>query len=125
MVRFSEVAMVYFIIAAVMWGSGLIAWEDTGFAGYIVDNPEDGASFGPDAVDDLNSTGGGVEATVSQAVAPIGVIWNLLTNIISFIAWPITVLAAAGAPPSAVVLLGGAPTTAFFMGLANVIIRSN
>lgn len=124
MVRFSQVAIAYFVIASVMWGSGLITWQESGFAGYIVDDPQDDPSFGPDAFGDLESTGGGIESVVGQATAPIGTIWNLVSNITAFMAWPITVLTAVGAPASVVVLMGGTLTSAFFLGLANVIIRS-
>lgn len=123
MARFEEVGLSYFVIGVMFYGSGLIDWSDAGLATYFFSSPGS-AAVDAGAIAGLNSTGGAIESAATAVVGPILAIWNLLTSIIGFIAWPAGVLNGAGAPWEVTVLLGGSLVVAFFFGIINVVVRA-
>jgi len=57
-------------------------------------------------------------------VGPVLAVWNVITELIAVLFWPVVTLRSTGAPPSVVVLLGGTPTVAFFMGVVRTVRES-
>jgi hypothetical protein len=124
--RFGNIVMVYFVMGAVMFGAGLIGWSDAGFATVLLDNPENQSiSANEETGDSLNSLDGPVgEAAGSSGEGGLLSVLNLVTSIADFLFWPISLFLTLNAPPSVVLLFGGAPTTAFYMGLL-LLVRSS
>lgn len=114
MVRFSSILIAYFVVGAVMWGGGVISWDNAGIGSYIIDDPtaeEDQLSN--DAVNDLKNLGGPIGNIVGTLGGGLVAVWSIMSKFIGFLFWPITVLLATGAPPRVVVLGGGTLSIAF------------
>lgn len=121
--RFSNVIMAYFIIGAVMWGGGVIAWSDAGVGSLFIEDP-DGDTVGTNSstADALESISG----PIKQAASTVGgagllAVLGLFVKLFSFLFWPITTLIGVGAPISVTVLFGGSLTTAFYVSLIRVV----
>jgi hypothetical protein len=120
--RFGHVVMAYFVIGAVMWGGGAIAWTDAGVAELFVDNPaDDEASLNSETSSTLESIAGPIQ----QAASTVGgagllAILGLLTNLFSFLFWPLAVLLGR-APLEIALLFGGSLTTAFYVSVIRVV----
>lgn len=118
-----NIVMTYFILGVVMWGSGLVRFEDTGVVGFFF---EDGTAGGPgvQAFDQLQQTLGSVGAIFGLADLFAGTIVamvSFVTELITFMFWPFVVLQSSGVPTEVSLLLGGPPTVAFFFGLFHVL----
>ncbi|MGZ0745722.1 hypothetical protein [Haloparvum sp. AD34] len=113
--------MAYFVIAATMWGGGVISWSDSGLGKIIIENPETG-EVNEETASELEGLGGPIQqvATTVGGGAVLAV-WNVLVKFVSYLFWPITVLEAVGAPASAVVLFGGSMSLGFILGLVKLI----
>lgn len=124
--RFGNVVMVYFVMGAVMFGGGLIAWDDAGFTTLIIDNPDEGSvSANEETGNTLNSLGGPIgEAAGSSGGGGLLAALSIVTSIADFLFWPVAVFLTLNAPPTVTILFGGAPTTAFYMGLL-LLVRSS
>ncbi|QLD84607.1 hypothetical protein HWV23_02690 [Natronomonas halophila] len=121
--RFSNVIMAYFVIGAVMWGGGAIAWTDAGVAELFVDNPDgDEASANSETAQALEEISG----PIKQAASTIGgagllAVLGLLTSLFGYLFWPLTTLIGLGAPLEISLLFGGSLTCAFYVSLIRVI----
>ena len=125
MVRFGEVVLTYFVIGAVLWGAGLVDGGQLGVADIFFDISETGAvtaSEQPQGL--LDAMSNSIIDVAGGLVGPILAVWNVITELISVLAWPVVALQSNGAPPSVVVLLGGTPTVAFFMGVVRTVRES-
>ena len=121
--RLSSIIMTYLVIGAVMWGGGVIAFDDAGVATYLIDEPD--GELNENVTDRIESTGGPIQ----QAAATVGgggllAVWNLLTALFGFFFWPITTLMTLNAPPAATVLLGGTLSLGFLLGIIRIIATS-
>jgi len=120
MVTWTNVVMAYFVIGAVMWGGGVLAWQQTGVAQAVIENPETG-----DVNEELSQTaqrqGNIVDQISALAAGPIQLVFNLAGALLAYLFWPITALLVTGAPMRITVLLGGAPTLAFYLGLIRLV----
>lgn len=119
--RLSSILMTYMIVGAVMWGGGVIAYNDTGVATYLIDNPQTN-QLNENVTEDIENSGG----PIKQAANSIGgggllAVWNLLSALLGFFFWPITVLMALNAPPQATVLIGGSLSLGFLLGIIRII----
>jgi len=118
----TQVALAYFVMAAVMFGAGLIVWEDTGFATLIIDNgPDEQLSANEETAEDLNDLGGPIEESAGSYGGGIIAVLNLVTGLFDVIFWPIATLLTLNAPPRVVVLFGGTPTAAFYLSVITLI----
>lgn len=121
--RFGHVLLAYFVMGAVMWGGGALAWGDVPLGGFVIDDPSAGnISINENTSQGLEQVGGPIQ----QAARTVGgtgllAVWNLLAAVIGMMFWPITALIVANAPPRVIVLFGGAPTIAFYGALFRVI----
>ena len=128
MVRFSQIALAYFVIGAVMWGGGVVAWQDSGIGTLFVDDPSANGQtqVNSDTADDLEGAGGPIQEAASSAGIGGGLlaVWNMLIQFIAFLFWPITTFDGANAPATITVIFGGTPTVAFFLGALRVLRES-
>ncbi|MFW5949422.1 MAG: hypothetical protein ACOCSD_07490 [Halolamina sp.] len=125
MVRFGEVVVTYFVIGAVMWGAGLVEGGQLGVADIFFDFAQDGAvqpSSEPQGL--LDAMGNSILDVASGLVGPVLAVWGVITELIAVLFWPVVTLRSANAPDSVVVLLGGTPTVAFFMGIVRTVRES-
>ena len=118
-----NIVMTYFILGVVMWGSGLVGFENTGIVGFFF---EDGTAGGPgvQAFEDLQHTLGSVGAIFGLAdlfSSTIVAMVTFVTELITFMFWPFLVLQSNGVPTQVSLLIGGPPTVAFFFGLFHVL----
>ena len=111
--RFSSVLITYFIISAVMWGGGVISWQESGVGGAFIEDPTADSQAG--AVDQntttlLNRLGGPITQVAGQTSGG-GLIatWQVLVSLIGFVFWPTALMISVNAPPSAVVLATALP----------------
>jgi len=119
--RFSNIALAFFLMGAVMWGGGAISWDDAGVGGLIIDDPATG-SVNEETTENLENAGGPIQNALSSVGAGgLIAVWNLVVRFIGFFFWPITVLSSNGVPPRIWVPLGGAPTMAFYGGFLRLI----
>jgi hypothetical protein len=126
MARLTSVVISYFVLGAVRWGAGIL---DTGTSLGVVDIffnvGADGtvaAAEQPETL--LGQVGSTVGDVAGGLIGPILAVWTALREIIGVLFWPVTVLVAINAPAEIVVLFGGTPTVAFFMGVIRTIRES-
>jgi hypothetical protein len=123
MARFGSIIMVYFVIGAVMWGGGAIAWEDSGVGSLVIQDPQTG-EVNNELSSDLENTGGPLRQAAQGFGGAVLGIWNIVIKFVGYLFWPVTVLQSVNAPPRLVVLLGGTPTLAFLGSVLRLITRS-
>jgi hypothetical protein len=118
--RFGSIVMTYFVIGAVLWGGGVIAWTDAGVGTALVDDPET-AEVNEETGRQLEDVGGPINE-LADTVTGGGLlaVWSFVRNLISFLFWPIVTLHSVGAPAEATVLLGGGLTTAFYTSIIRI-----
>lgn len=122
--RFSEVIMVYFVIGVVMFGGGALDFGQAGVASNIVQMEDGSWSVNPQLFAELAGADNSVSQVITVAVGGISLVFNLIKMMFGFLNWPILALQGAGAPPLAVLLLGGGFTAAFYLSVGQVIMRS-
>lgn len=121
MVRFSNIALAYFLIGAVMWGGGAIAWSDAGIGQLIIDEPAPGG-VNERTSQELEQSGGPIQNALGDVGAGgLIAVWNLVAKFIGFMFWPMTTLQSHGVPARVWVPLGGMPTMAFYGGFIRLI----
>jgi hypothetical protein len=125
MVRFSQIIVAYFVMGAVMWAGGAIAWDEAGVGTLFVDDPDASGQVDvdDDTADDLEGAGGPIQEAASAAGVGGGLlaVWNLIVKVISSLFWPIITLDGLGAPASVTVIIGGTPTVAFWGAVLRVL----
>lgn len=125
--RFGPIVMTYFVIGAVMWAGGGLAFGQAGVVGVIFDDVggSDGVTINSSTSDQIQRTGGPIQ----EAVASVGgsgllAVYQLAAGFFGFLFWPITALIVSNAPPRAVVVLGGIMTLGFILGFIRLIASS-
>jgi len=119
--QWTNIVFAYFVIGAVMWGGGAIAWGDSGVAGLIIEDPQTG-DLSTETADNLEGLGGPIrEAAATLGGTGLLAVWNIVIKFLSFFFWPIVTLQGAGAPPRIWVMFGGTPTAAFWVTLIRLI----
>jgi len=122
--RFGSILMAYFVIGAVMWGGGLIAWDTTGPVQEFVDVGENGTvNANESTAGQLERTGGIVGQAAQTLAGPILLVWNLVTGFVAYLFWPVTILQNVNAPPSMIVLMGGVLAVGFFESIVRLLGR--
>lgn len=121
--RFANIVVAYFVVGALMWGAGVISWQQAGIGGMFIDqNPNtDRIEVNGTTSQDLKDAGGPIRQAANTVTGGLLAIWNLMVRLIGFLTWPITVAQSVAMPPRLVVMLGGTPTVAFFATLLRVI----
>lgn len=116
MATFRNIILVYVVIGIVMYGGGAIAFGDIGPTKVFVEQDEDGDLS---ANEETRTLLGQVDGAIESALTTVGgaglvAVYNLLTGLIGFVLWPITVLRGGGAPWDITLLFGTPPVAAFF-----------
>lgn len=126
MARLSAAVVSYFVIGAVLWGSGLLdAGSGLGIVDLFFNVSADGTvqtSSQPDTL--LGTVGGTINDVAGGFVGPILAVWSAVSELISALFWPVSALVAMNAPDEVVLLLGGTPTVVFFMGIIRTVRES-
>jgi hypothetical protein len=129
MVQFSQILVTYFVIGAVMWGGGAIAWGETGLVGQFIEDPggpNSQVEANQQTGDQLARSGGPIqEAAQSVGGSGLLAVWNIVAGIIGFAFWPVGVLVSVDAPPRLIVLAGGSMSTAFVAGVIRLYISGD
>jgi len=120
-IRASQIVLMYFIIAAVMFGGGAITWDNSGPTKYFIDMGPDGVGPSDETSSNLEGVSGAITSLVGSFGGPAILVWNLFAGIVSFIHWPLIVLWDNGAPPRVTILLGGALTAMFYMATIRLV----
>lgn len=117
--------LAYFVIGTMMWGGGVLAFEEAGVITSVVDNNGGDVQVNESLsgkVDEQDSVIGGV---VSAFGGGLLIVWNMFIILVKFIHWPIITLAQNNAPPQITVLLGGGMTLSFYLAIIMLVSRSS
>ena len=123
--RIGNLVLAYFIIGAMMWGGGVLTFEEAGVITSVVSNDQgqiDPAGAFAQKINQQNSVIGGV---VSAFGGGLLIVWNLIFILLKFIHWPLVTLSENFAPPELTVLLGGGMTLSFYIAVATLVSRSS
>lgn len=121
MVRFSNIVIAYFVIGAVMWGGGAIAYGNSGLAQEFIDISDGSASGDQGLLNSISNMDVPILSSAASAATGLIAIWGILEKIIAFLFWPLTIVATAGFPLRIQVLVGGVFMVGFLMSLLRVI----
>jgi hypothetical protein len=121
MVRFTNILLTYLVIGSVMFGGGAIGWDSVGPAEFFVNEDDGEISPSDKAQENLTGTGGALNSLVDSVAGPVLIIWSIISGLIGFLNWPITVLWVNNAPPVIILLLGMPMTAAFYLSLIRVL----
>jgi len=121
MVRFTNIVLTYLVIGAVMFGGGAIGWDSVGPAQFFVTEDDGEISPSDQTEDNLSGIGGALRSLVDSLAGPVLIIWSIISGLIGFLNWPITVLWTNNAPPVIILLLGVPMTAAFYLSLIRVL----
>lgn len=124
MARLGSVVLTYFVIGAVLWGSGVLDASQLGVANIFFDFSGNSVGAAEQPTTLLGQVGGTIQDVAGGLVGPILGVWTAVRELIGVLFWPVTVLISVNAPDSVVVLLGGTPTVAFFMGVIRTVRES-
>lgn len=119
--RFRELVLAYFVIGAVMFGGGAIAWESSGVATWFISNDQTGLSVEEKPQTDIENSGSTITSVIQDFGGPAILVWNLAAGTFAFLHWPIVVLATNNAPPTLTILLGGGLVVGFYMSLVGLV----
>lgn len=119
--RFRYIILAYFVIGAMMFGAGLITWQEGGLVGTFVENDASGVSGNEETNEQISETGSTITQLVDAFGGPIIIIWNFVDRVLGFIHWPIVTLANNNAPPRITILLGGGFVVGFYMSLVGLV----
>lgn len=121
--RFSNVAMAYFVIGAVMFGAGVIDYDRSGLAQIMFTNSGDELNTNSTVASGIENIKGntGLIGTLGGGLL---LVWDLLILFIGAAFWPVTVLLSVGAPTRVTLLLGGTFVIAFIAAFIRLLRRS-
>lgn len=123
--RIGNLILAYFVIGAMMWGGGVLTFEEAGVITAVVttdDGRVDPGEAFSETIDRQDSIIGGV---VSAFGGGLLIVWNLIKIVFDFIHWPIITLSENHAPPEITALLGGGMTLSFYIAVVTLVSRSS
>lgn len=120
--RFDTIVLAYFVIAAMMWGGGVLDYEETGMTQLMITNNESGVGANPAIQNQVEQIEGnsGLIGTLGGGIL---LVWDLFIQFLGAMLWPITGLNAVGAPPVVTVALGGPFFLAFVITIIVLLMR--
>lgn len=121
--RLQNIILAYFLIGATMWAGGAIGWDEAGIGQEFADVAGADVDVNESQAEDLDNSGGVLQEVTESLVGGLAAGFGLLSTIIGYLFWPITVLTKVSAPVEAVVLLGGVPTVSFYAIIVNSLIN--
>lgn len=115
--RFANIIMTYLIIGLVMFGGGAISWDDSGASEFFLTGGENQSQpqLNPDISQEMENSGGVINNLVTAFSGTLLIVWNLIVGLITYLNWPVAVLASNNAPPIATALLGGSLSASFYL----------
>ncbi|WP_435125364.1 hypothetical protein [Halobaculum sp. D14] len=119
--RFTNIILAYLIIGAVMWAGGAVAYGQSGVNQFFIQEDDGQLSPGEQPAQEVSGVGNTIKNVIASFGGPLVLIWNLVTGLLTWLNWPITVLLAVNAPPKVVVLLGGPMTASFYLSTIRVV----
>jgi hypothetical protein len=120
--RLSRVVMAYFVMGAVMWGGGVLAWDDAGVGQLLISDAGTDAEVNQQTSEDLSQLGGPIQTALSTVEsAGLVAIWNILVKLVGYLNWPLVAMFAVDAPPRILVIGGGTPTMAFWVSFIRLV----
>ncbi|QGX95935.1 hypothetical protein EI982_14650 [Haloplanus rallus] len=119
--QFTRIIVLYFVLGALMFGGGAVSWDDTGPTQYFVSQDQTGVSADTQPQQQLGGVGGAISSLLGQFGAPLVLVWNLVVGLVSFLNWPIFVMAENSVPPRVTVLFGGTLTVMFYGSLVRLV----
>lgn len=123
--NFAHWLMVYFLMDAVMWGGGAIAWDKVGVGALVLDVDGSKVEANESTTGDLEKIGGPIqEAQTSVSGGGLIAILYIVFKVLGFIFWPIAVTISQGMPIEVIVLLGGTPSIGMLGAAIQMIRRS-
>jgi hypothetical protein len=113
--------LLYFILGTVMFGGGAVDYSEAGVAGFFVEH--DSGSFAPTdkAESQIDNQSNAITNLVGEFLGGIQIVWNLTIGLMGFLNWPIIVLLSVGAPPMAVLLVGGSLSASFYLSIITLV----
>jgi len=125
-IRFSSIVLSYFTTAAVMWGAGVLdPSASLGVVDIFFDIDSSGAvstSSQPSGL--LDKVGSTIGDVAGGLVGPVLAVWTVIRELINVLFWPVATMIQVNATPELIVLFGGVPTVAFFMGIIRTVRES-
>jgi hypothetical protein len=115
--RFTRVILLYFVLGAVMFGGGAIDFADAGVSGFFVEHDSGSFAATDQTSQNLEGLGGAISQLVGEFIGGVQLVYNLAVGLLGFLNWPIVVLSGVGAPPMAVLLIGGTFSAAFYLSI--------
>lgn len=122
--QFQKIVLAYFVIGVVMWGGGAINWEQAGVAQFFFD-VNGGVTPSGELEANLSGVGTAIQSVINMAIGGLQIFWNLIVGVVSFMHWPVVVLAGGNAPPRITVLVGGGMVAVFYLSLASSVLLSS
>lgn len=122
--RLQHIVLAYFLIGATIWGGGLIGFDETGLTDVFIDLDGQSAQGNEALAENVSQSGGPIQEAAQGAEGGLIAVWKLFSQLVNFLFWPVSVLVGLSAPTQVVVLLGGAPTVAFYGAIFRVFRQS-
>lgn len=119
--QFTRVIVLYFVLGALMFGGGAVSWDDTGPTQYFLSQEQAGVTADDQPQETLGGVAGAITSLVGQFGAPLILVWNLVFGLVSFLNWPIFVMAENSVPPRVTILFGGSLTVMFYGSLVRLV----
>lgn len=87
--QWNEVVLAYFVIDAVTFGGGAVAWGDAGVGQFFIDQPGNQPTVNTTTTEQFENSSGAVETTLRAVGAgALVAVWNLMVGIIAYLFWP-------------------------------------
>lgn len=119
--KLGDMLITYFTVGAVMWATGFIEWQEGGLLSYFL-TLSGGDVAGADNINTgLESMGGPIANIVNTLGGGLLAVWRFISNLITFVFWPVEVLRNVGAPVEITVLAGGILAVAFVAGVLTMV----
>jgi len=119
--RFTRIILLYFVLGAVMFGGGAIDFQDAGVAGFFVEHDSGSFAASDQADEELEGLGGAISQLVGEFIGAVQLVYNLAVGLLGFLNWPIVVLLGVGAPPMAVLFVGGTLSASFYLSVITLV----
>jgi hypothetical protein len=120
--RLSNIILVYFMIGAILWGGGVISWQENDAGAVFLKTPDSNTVQGNSSVTgDVHGLGDPISQALSTvAGGSLIAVWSFIKKLIGLTFWPVTVMIAMGAPVRLQVLIGGSMSLMFVMAFLKV-----
>lgn len=123
--RFRQVILAYFLIGAVMYGGGIIDWDNAGISTWFIENGDGNVGVEDQTTSNLSGVGNAIKSLVDAFGGPIILVWNLVVGLIGYLHWPVVALQSNNAPPRLVIVMGGGLVVSFYMSIVGLVMSGS